>query len=599
MSVTTLTLVRHHDAYRHLAKWSALALVLGTVWLGLVTRTAGDAAHLDPWALLTMLWFGPALHLIGGPGARRCREFLLTLPLDGRRLWLAHVVATGAAASAVLAITLAVAWAGLAWLSRIAVGDGAAIAALRGQLGAATVQIVSWWFLLLVALQTRRPALAQVSRGRGYAAATGLAVTLGATAIANLGPLGPATAVVPVVLGAGLGILVWRRVPQALSLAPREAQGAGPTRTWGDPAARSRSGALRLPLTIIRATAKNQAMPIVTLPLLTGIGFMLGDNASAFTEAEYDSFLLIAMAAYAIFAITAASLPRLWLFDHLPISRARTLAFLLAPQALCLAVGFGAGRILVQAMGAATEPIAFESKAEGYGLRVLPRFFAIAWDGKPAPVVSPSGESHTPQARRVLAGLSLALYKPYETPAGSSLDYVAWQLERAIVATFGRAITAADLRTRYLTTDEGGRVVLKGEALTLAADHPSWRVAPARGALALQILLVGLLAFAGLAAYARCLRADVRPGQCRTVFAMILTLLMILHLGPYLQSALLRIEPEMGPALLVILSGRLAGALPGGVVTFWVLTSLALAVAARGVASVMARMELAVRTDSC
>jgi hypothetical protein len=300
-----------------------------------------------------------------------------------------------------------------------------------------------------------------------------------------------------------------------------------------------------------------------------------------------------------VFAITAAALQRLWLFDHLPISRARILAILLAPQVLCLAVGFGAGRILVATMRVPVEPVAFESKAECYGLRVLPRFFAVAWDGKPAPVVAPSGESHTPQARRVLAGLPLALYKPYETPAGSSLDYVAWQLERATAATFGQTVPAGALRQRYLTADADGRVAVKGETLTLAADHPSWRVAPARGALALQILLVGLLAFAGLASYARCLRADVRPGLRRAAFGLILTVLMILHLWPYFQAALLDLEPEMGPAFLVILSGWIASALPGGVVTFWVLTLVALAVAVRGVASVMARMELAVRTDSC
>ena len=211
-------------------------------------------------------------------------------------------------------------------------------------------------------------------------------------------------------------------------------------------------------------------------------------------------------------------------------------------------------------------------------MRVSPRFFAVAWDGEVPPVVAPSGESHTPQARRVLAGLPLALYKPYETPEGSSVGL------RRLAARArddrrpsGRRSPADELRTRYLTTDDAGRVVLKGEALTLAADHPSWRVVPARGALALQILLVGILALAGLAIYLRCLRADVRPGRCRVAFGLILTVLMILHLGPYLQSALLDIEPEMGAAFLVILAGRIADALPGGVVTFWVLTVVALA----------------------
>jgi len=214
-------------------------------------------------------------------------------------------------------------------------------------------------------------------------------------------------------------------------------------------------------------------------------------------------------------------------------------------------------------------------------------------------VVAPSGESYPPAARRVVAGLSLALYKPYETPDGASLDYVAWQLARATAATFGQTVDGAELQRQYLTVDAAGRVVLKGTALTLAADHPSWRVAPARGALALQILLVGLLALASLATYARCLRAGSRPRLCRIAFGLILTVLMGLHLGPYLQSAALHIEPEMGPAFLVILAGRIAGALPGGVVTFWVLVVAALALAAYGTARVMTRMELAVRRDQC
>ncbi len=157
MSVTTLTLVRHHDAYRHLAKWTLVTLFLATAWLGVVTRLAGGDATVDPWALLATMWFGPALHLVAGPGDRRCRDLLLTLPLGGRRLWLANLLATGAASGAVLAVTLVVTWAGLIWLNRLGVGGGGGIAALREHLGAVSLQVVSWWILLLVALQARRP----------------------------------------------------------------------------------------------------------------------------------------------------------------------------------------------------------------------------------------------------------------------------------------------------------------------------------------------------------------------------------------------------------------------------------------------------------
>ena len=135
MSVTTRTLIRHHDAYRQLNKWTPLALVMGTAWLGIVTRLAGGDATVDPWALLATMWFVPALHLVAGPGDRRCRDLLLTLPLSGRRLWLAHLLATGAASGVVLAVSLGAAWAGLAWLGHLGVGDGATIAALREHLG--------------------------------------------------------------------------------------------------------------------------------------------------------------------------------------------------------------------------------------------------------------------------------------------------------------------------------------------------------------------------------------------------------------------------------------------------------------------------------
>ncbi len=597
MSVTTLTLVRHHDAYRRLNKWTPLALVAGTAWLGVVTRLAGANGQANPWVLLGTMWFVPALHLVAGGSDKRCREVLLTLPLSGRRLWLAGVLAHAAASGLVLLVTLGTAWAGLAWLGHLGVGDGIGIAALRAHLGPVALQIASWWVLLLVSLQARRPGLVELTHGRVYTLVTGVALVVGGFAVTNLGRYGPATALAPLVITAVVGGLAWRRVPPALSLAPRKPRAAGRARPASSAVRRSPSVPWLLPLTVLRATAKNQALPILTLPLLTGLGFMLGDNASTFTDSEYDSFLLVAITAYSIFAVTAACLPRLWSFDHLPISRGKILATLLVPQALCLAVGFGAGRILVAALGVTREPVAFDERSECYGVRLSPRFFAVAWDGRVPPAVSPAGESHTPHARRVLAGLPLALYKPYETPEGSSVDFVAWQLARATTSTFGQTIVADELRARYLTTDDAGRVVLKGEALTLAADHPSWRVAPARGVLALQILLVGLLAFTGLAIYLRCLRADVRPGLRKAAFGLILTALMILHLGPYLQSALLDIEAEVGAAFLVILAGRIADALPGGVVTFWVLVVAALAAAVRGVASVMARMELAARSD--
>ncbi len=599
MSVTTLTLVRHHDAYRQLRKWTPLALVAGTAWLGFVTRVVGDNGQANPWVLLGTMWFVPALHLVAGGSDRRCREVLLTLPLNGRRLWLAGVLAHAAASGLVLLVTLGTAWAGLAWLGHLGVGDGIGIAALRAHLGPVALQIASWWVLLLVSLQARRPGLVELTHGRVYTLVTGVALVVGGLAVTNLGRYGPGTALVPLVIATLVGALAWRRVPSALSLAPRAPRAAGRARPASSAVGRSRPVPWLLPLTIVRATAKNQALPILTYPLLTGLGFMLGDNASAFTEAEFDSFLLVAITAYSVFAVTAACLPRLWFFDHLPISRGRILATLLVPQALCLAVGFGAGRVLVHALGATREPIAFDERSECYGVRLSPRFFAVAWDGQPPAMTSPAGESHVPTARRVLAGLPFALYKPYETPEGSSLDYVAWQLARATAATFGETVPAAELQQRYLTTDDAGRVVPKGDALTLAADHPSWRVAPARGALALQALLIGILALAGLATYVRCLRADVRPALRKTAFGLILTALMILHLGPYLQSALLNIESEVGAAFLVILAGRITDALPGGVVTFWVLVVAALAAAVRGVASVMARMELSARPDSC
>jgi hypothetical protein len=104
----------------------------------------------------------------------------------------------------------------------------------------------------------------------------------------------------------------------------------------------------------------------------------------------------------------------------------------------------------------------------------------IAWDGNLPQLTSPEGESHRPASAAPLwRGSRAQAYSPFSAPPGSSRDFVAWQLSRAVRAVYGASIPAGEIAERCLVTGADGTVLPKQADLSLRAEFPQLRPAGA------------------------------------------------------------------------------------------------------------------------
>jgi hypothetical protein len=582
------TLVRADPSFRWWGKWIGVGMASATLWLGVVTLMAARPSTVDPQAWLLVLGAVPALFVLVAPLNRRAHPAPLAWPVPARALLAAHLIAVGAAVLSILAGTLLTAWLGLRVVDDLVASRSSVVAALAAELPRALVSLAAWLVLATAVLQALDRDLVAIRRNARRLCYSVLVVNA-AAAGASI-PLGRHPVTVLVVLAVTVGVLVGLvlRCPLTLALAPRALlpPRKGARRRGGQRTAvldRGRPSRLRGQLAfavlIHQATGKIRWYLPLTAPILVGFGALLSDFYPAYVGETDLGWLMVAIMAYLLVTISSGYLLRLGVADVWPVARRTVFAWLFGPQLALIAAGYGAGTWLADRYERHAEPLVLASQGEPSGLRVPPRFLAIAWDGSPPVVRSPWGEELRPRPWPVAPPEGPALFNPFATAPTSSSRFVAWQIARAAKAVFGAEIAADRIARRYLTTDSAGRVTTTEGGLSLLADDPTLAVRGRGPRLALLLGAMLALYYAAFGLYLRMFRPGVGERRRKVVYIAILAALLALHLAPFGLAIAGVVDGDAVTALAAVVTRQLGG---NGLADSWWVWAGALVVAAGG-----------------
>jgi hypothetical protein len=350
-------------------------------------------------------------------------------------------------------------------------------------------------------------------------------------------------------------------------------------------------------------------LPLVSFPFIFFLGMlfsgffnvMFGDSDLQFTN--------LTLGGYIMMAFLATPMGFLHHLDGLPISRKSLFACLILTPLMVLLIGYGSGRLgmtyLQQPVPLVEyqeeESLLFPSyKADDKLLRVPVDFCEIAWDGPAQLTLSPWGESHPPWEAPIFRGSRVVLYSPFSAPVGSSAEFVALQISRAIEVVYGMSIPHREILDRYLEADDDGVVAFKSSGFTLLEDFPELRAKPGAPLFPLIALSVGLqwllLAFIYMGAF----RATWSDRARKIVFFGLLAAAMGFHIGLFslVIFDVTKIWLVMG--LCSIIFKQLSSSLPGGPVLIWLSSGLVLYAAYRLVQARFERIEVpASNTNKC
>ncbi|MCP3962197.1 MAG: hypothetical protein GY719_30510 [bacterium] len=569
-----LAAIRRDDALRWLPLWISAGAGVALLLSGLYAyRAYGDPAS-GPATLTLVLWCAVAPYLAFGQVRRRCSRFDLALPLSSRRLWLAHIAAVLLAGAMVLAVSaaLVVSISGLS-------GRFQGLPEPRLDALHLAVHLAVGLGLAVAVLEAARPTLAEIpiDRGRVLFTVASLGGILGMLWLLSALPL--FWALGPLGLALALGLRTYRSLPPAFSLVPLAAD-PGPAvarrsveRDWAA-AVTGRRAAWRRNLDLVRWVAGG---PIAwfAYPMIFFAGMLIADLLRAWTGEPDMTVQNLLMAIYVLLTFSGLMTARLPLFDPLPVSRRLLLAALVLPNLAALILGYGAGRIAVAALDEPRDLVEMAEWKEGYFVRVPARYLEIAWDGRPPELGAPWGEGLEPMLFPLYRGGRAGLYSPFPVSAGSSPELWAFQIRRAVEAVYGRSIPEAEIRERYLEVDGEGRVVPRGEGLTLLADHPGLEPRDTGPAFPVVLLLVVSSWLLLFSIVLRSYRADIGDRARLGVFWGLVALvfaIMGLHLALAVTDV---VEPWVTRGFLEIAIRHL-GESWHGTLAAWLASALAL-----------------------
>jgi len=464
-----LAWIRQDEALRGWPVWVLLIAVNAGVAAGLLmSLAAGSRAPVPASWLVLSLWAGVAIYLAFGCVRARCRPMQLALPLSARRLWIIHALAVTLAGSVMAATAVAM----MVFQARLLGG------AVPPGLGYATMlpHLVAGVALAVVLLQAPSPRLARIPATLGYA--LWVLVVLGGIfgLLLLVTPLGPAGALVPLLLAVAVGLGVLRSLPAGFTLVPLEAQPgrerAPAASAQVGPAGEGAPSRWIVPASVWRGVSAG-GLDWTGFPLVLLFAGVLGGVLSLFGEDLVElRYVYIPLMSFMLFTAMGPRLGRLHHLDPLPISRRVLFAALVAPYFLTFSVGYGLGALGADLAARRAELVAYRETGDSYSVFVPIAVRRVAWDGRAPAAVSPAGESHTPVTWPLWRGSRAALYSPFSAPRGSSRDFVAWQLGRAVEAVYGVRIPASEIAGRYLVTREDGVVAARAGGLTLRRDFP-------------------------------------------------------------------------------------------------------------------------------
>lgn len=551
------------------------------LWQAVAASLLKDGAPIDPWLLLTSCWWLAAAFTVFGPFNQRVGEFALGLPVAARRHWTIHGLQVLVHGGGVLALCLIPSLL-LAFAHGVEASAADAEPATRLHLARQlATHGPAWWLLLVAVTLGDRPHLAGIARDRRWATRQLITLVATGSGLMLIGArTGPAVALLVALVAMGILVSILRGLPEAL-LAD-DARLRSPTRPdQGDRRLAPLPWWRRRPLwlVVLLAATKHPAFYLLSAPVLLLMGAWNTSSAPVVVDDQHPGWLFLAITAYGIFSLSAASFMRLSRIGSWPISRDRLLACLMLPPLTLVCLGYLAGELAAGRHGPITrEPMVFDTTADDDSLHLPPFFLSLAWDRAPT-ITAPDGTAINPPVHgRPVSWSRLIVYNPYHVAPDASPAVAVWQLERASAAVFDRPIEAAVFQEHYLTVDNAGRVAARGDVrLPLLADHPDLRVRRFAGVLPVQALVIGLLVQGALAVYL----LSFRPGRSdrlrKGVFVGMLAALMLPYLGQFFLDAFGVIDLRGLAAVLFAGSDLLIGALPGGLWTLWTGVLLVLA----------------------
>jgi len=593
----TFALFRRDAALRSLPAWTVISAIIASALEGLRTFLAqasgpeGLPTSVDSLLLVVIFWLPLAAYLTFGRTNQRCSRFDLTLPISARRMWWIHLVTVASSGIVLLLVVAGVLRMRDGLFALLA--DGSLLP--ESDLAALAPALVACLLLAVASLQATEPALYRIpTRGRylllsllGSLVALGLLIAL--AVLPRLFSL--------VVLGLA-GLVVWRgslAIPAGFTLIPHQPErGNGEDHTdskpsesgWAGPTP-ERRGALARQLFVSttafgilsRGIAPGALWEVPTslaqLPLMLGWGLLF--SGVFFGEPDIWIFFIV-ITVYLLLALLAGPMNQIYLLDPLPISRRRIFGLLVLPGFLALAAGYGLGVLMTPSEGDAGPSIELTAgisrlaphyRLESPMVRVPSEYLAVAMDGTLPSIEAPWGESHEPWSISVARGTRALLYSPYSTPEGSSRQFVALQLSRAIETVYGASLSADEVERRLLDTDESGGVVWSKEAFSAWLTDEGIRPRRNTPLFPFVLTLVGVMWLITVWAYLPAFRSTRSSSSRKWAFFGLLGVLLAVHLAATVAAVGAVTRPWVAAGVSRLAVRRLAEVVPAGEVGVW------------------------------
>jgi hypothetical protein len=580
--------------------WLPIGVVAGVLLVSL-QGTPPPALPLFHRCFIPQYFFYPTLfflmflipYMLSQNLTGRCGRMELTLPLSSRTAWLSHITAVTVAGLAILFVATAVLVAG-----NLIQGKPAMQSNIRS-----LIPNVAAGLILFAALaQIPRPRLYKVPSTGWYITYLSL-VGLGILVLISvLSAHSPLYAILPLVVAAVAFVRVYRALPLALTVVAAE-----PDAGDGQPPGGGRSDIISCvgPQTGSEAGVTTGVQPsrwtvhstvLRTLynPWLTAILFVilivLGSRNSGFQWSGVSNLLWSFWVLVILSGLFLTAVARMYTLDPFPISRRLVFTYLTLPSLAVAFSGYALGTLAGKGLARSRPLVEYSDRRfdRQLDIRVPLEYWKLSWDGTPEPLAPAHDEPHAAWSVRLFRGTDTVLYNPYHAPEGSSPEFVASQLSRAIEAVYGRHISPEELSDRYLESGPDGGTTLKVGRMDLGDDYSGLRPRGWSTSLAAVIALIGMAWLLYLAAIMP------RATSAITIGHLTLTIgIMFLAFVIWSDNAGVT-KPWKLSALLAIMARELAAVLPGGTFTLWGIAVLGLACCYCLAQSRFTRMEVAV-----
>jgi len=571
-----LTLFRCEKSLRTF-RWLYLGLAMG-IFLVVIHGSLPDGGNPFPEGpkpnamtpIAFILWTWTTIFLVYGGLLGRGERLCLTLPLPPSRIWLFHVAALVASVALIFAVALG-------FLSAVNAIRG--VPSLKPGFVTIVLNIAAMTVLMTAVVQLPDRDSFEIRLNADTIIFLLMAWIIAWLAIIFFSSLPRYAALMP--LGAGIALLavVYSALPAAFHLQAKEPVSPdGEIDDFRQPSPVERiNGSVRPGRALLHATIckifHRHWVTILFLPWLFFIGMLL----SGYSTIGLNSITLLAAVVAYMSGLLQYALSRMYMIEPLPVSRKLLHAYLVLPVLAVTMLSYAVG-IAVGKGSAPTENLLFyggKRYDRSLDVRVPLEFWKIGWNGEPAPVSNECCDKpYAAWSTPLFEGSGIVIYCPYHVPPGSPPSFVAEQLSRAAEEVFGARIDPKEIEERHFVAGPGGEMRMRGVTINIGKDYPHLKARNWIGILPVVALLVGIPWFL-IAALTFQLFSGGRNGRVLQVVLGVVVTVWILFII-FVSSSGLTAEWKIGAFAWILLRG-VAGGMPGGAGTLWLLTVLLLA----------------------